>query len=122
MTAESVRWRCTRCDVSVGRIDGELVAFPECWSQRDGEIFCLSCSRAQAGDAAIDTAPAATSHEDRSRIRRTAVIEFEIDRVPEAPNRSIAQACRTSSSVVKAVRERMSPVGASDGYGPERDG
>lgn len=121
MTAESVRWRCARCDVSVGRIDGEPVAFPECWSRLDGETFCLTCSRALAGDAAIEMSSAAASHEDRTRIRRTAVIEFEIGRVPDAPNRSIAVSCRTSNAVVAAVRKRMSGPSASDGHGLERD-
>ena len=52
----------------------------------------------------MDSAPDATSREDRVKLRRTALIEFEIERAPEAPNRTIALACRTSSAAVAAVR------------------
>lgn len=55
----------------------------------------------------MDSAPAASSREDRVRLRRTALIEFELDRSPEAPNRTIAQACRTSSAAVAAVRDEL---------------
>jgi hypothetical protein len=39
------------------------------------------------------------------RIRRTALIEFEIRRSPEAPNRTIARACHTSPAAVAAIRQ-----------------
>jgi hypothetical protein len=107
MTADAVRWRCARCQVSVGRIDGEPTALPPNWSRADGEIMCLVCSRAQAGEAAMDSAPAASSREDRVKLRRTALIEFEIDRAPEAPNRTVALACRTSIATVAAVRTNL---------------
>ena len=55
----------------------------------------------------MDSAPAATSREGRVRLRRTALIEFEIDRAPEAPNRAIALACHTSSGAVAAVRDEL---------------
>jgi uncharacterized 2Fe-2S/4Fe-4S cluster protein (DUF4445 family) len=104
MTADAVRWSCARCDVSVGRIDGELIELPDCWSRSEGSSYCLSCSRARAGEAAMDAAPDSSTLEDRVRIRRKALIEFEIGRVPEAPNRTIALACRTSPATVAAVR------------------
>jgi hypothetical protein len=104
MAAEAVRWSCARCEVSVGRMDGGTTLVPTSWSQVDGQALCLTCSRAQAGEAAMDSAPAASSREDRVRLRRTALIEFEIERTPEAPNRTIANACRTSSGAVAAVR------------------
>jgi hypothetical protein len=107
MTADACRWSCARCAVSVGRIDGEPTMLPPSWSQLDGETFCLTCSRARAGEAAIDSAPAASSREDRVKLRRTALIEFEIGRVPEAPNRTVALACRTSGAAVAAVRDGM---------------
>jgi hypothetical protein len=107
MVAEAVRWSCARCEVSVGRIDGEPTLLPASWSRSDGQILCLVCSRAQAGEAAMDSAPAASSREDRVRRRRTALIEFEIGRAPEAPNRAIALACRTSSAAVAAVRNEL---------------
>jgi len=104
MAAEAVRWSCARCEVSVGRIDGEATLLPATWSRSDGQVLCLTCSRAQAGEAAVELAPDATSREDLVRLRRTALIEFEIDRAPEAANRTIALACRTSSAAVAAVR------------------
>ncbi len=107
MAAEAVRWSCARCEVSVGRIDGEATLLPGTWSQADGQALCLTCSRAQAGEAAMDSAPAACSREDRVRLRRTALIEFEIGRMPEAPNQTIARACRTSSGAVAAVRGEL---------------
>lgn len=55
----------------------------------------------------MDSAPDSSSREDRVRLRRTALIEFEIDRAPEAPNRTIALACRTSTAAVAAVRDEM---------------
>jgi uncharacterized Zn finger protein (UPF0148 family) len=113
VTAESVRWSCDRCRVSVGRIDGEPTLLPTSWSRSDGQILCLVCSRAQAGETAMDTAPAASSREDRVRLRRTALIEFEIDRAPEAPNRAIALACRTSSAAVAAVRDDLEQATAT---------
>lgn len=61
----------------------------------------------------MDLAPAASSREDRVRLRRTALIEFEIDRAPEAPNRTIALACRTSSAAVAAVRNELEQAPAT---------
>jgi hypothetical protein len=107
MAAEAVRWSCTRCEVSVGRIDGEPTLLPASWSRSDGQSLCLTCRRARAGETAMDSAPAASSREELVRLRRTALIEFEIGRVPEAPNRTIALACRTSSAAVAAVRTEL---------------
>jgi hypothetical protein len=112
MAADAVRWSCARCEVSVGRSDGEPAPLPASWSRSIGQTFCLTCSRARAGEAAMDSAPLACSREDRVRLRRTALIEFEIGRVPEAPNRKIALACRTSSAAVAAVRDGMGPTAA----------
>jgi hypothetical protein len=114
MAAGAVRWSCTRCQVSVGRIDGEPSLLPASWSRFDGQILCLVCSRAQAGETAMNSAPAASSREDRVRLRRTALIEFEIGRVPEAPNRTIALACRTSSAAVAAVRDQLGRPAVTD--------
>lgn len=116
MAADACRWSCARCAVSVGRMDGEPTMLPPSWSELDDETFCLTCSRARAGEAAMDSAPDASSREDRVRLRRTALIEFEIGRVPEAPNRTIALACRTSGAAVAAVRDEMeqSATAASD--------
>ena len=48
------------------------------------------------------------------KLQRSALIAFEIARTPEAPNRVIANACRTSAMAVAAVRkvadERPAPI------------
>lgn len=56
------------------------------------------------GEAAADSAPESTSREDLVRRRRNALIAFEIARTPAAPNRTIANACRTSPLAVAAFR------------------
>lgn len=55
----------------------------------------------------MDSAPASSTREERVRVRRRALIEFEIGRAPEAPNRTIALACHTSSAAVAAVRDGL---------------
>jgi hypothetical protein len=103
----AVRWSCARCDVSVGRIDGGPADLPETWTQVGDESYCLICSRAMVGEAAMESAPDASSREELMRVRRDAVIEFEIDRTPLAPNRVIAHACRTSLMTVATVRRTL---------------
>lgn len=107
MDAPAIRWTCARCEVSVGRIDGRPARLPATWSRSDGLAYCLSCRRARAGDAAVDSVPESTSSEDRARHRRSALIAFEIARTPAAPNRVIANACRTTALSVAAVRRAM---------------
>lgn len=107
MDVDAIRWSCARCKVSVGQINGAASLLPPSWSQVDGGALCLTCSRARAGEAAMDAAPAASSRQERVKIRRTALIEFEIDRAPEAANRTIALACHTSPAAVAAVRTKL---------------
>jgi hypothetical protein len=67
----------------------------------------------------MEAAPADCSREDLVRIRRTALIEFEISRSPDAPNRTIAQACRTSPRTVAAIREEsIEPPESAPGRAP----
>jgi hypothetical protein len=120
MAAGAIRWSCARCGVSAGRIDGKRVALPKTWTESGEELFCLSCSRALAGEVAIEEAKANCSSQDLTRIRRVALIEFEISRSPDAPNRKIAQACRTSTGAVAAIRKASvgpPPVGAAERRG-----
>ncbi|HEY2055928.1 MAG TPA: hypothetical protein VGH14_18495 [Solirubrobacterales bacterium] len=107
MPASAIRWTCARCDVSVGQLDGRPTDLPATWSRSGGSTYCLACSRALAGEAATDSAPEAASREELARVRRDAVIEFEIGRLPSAPNRTIAQACRTSPITVAHVRTSL---------------
>ncbi len=88
-------------------MDGGSSALPETWTRADDSTFCLSCSRALAGEAALDSAPDTTSAEGRMRLRREALIRFEIGRAPLAPNRAIANACRTSLQAVATVRDGL---------------
>lgn len=111
---DAVRWSCARCKVSVGQIDGGASLLPPSWSLVDDGALCLTCSRARAGEAAMEAAPAASSRQDRVKIRRTALIKFEIDRAPEAANRTIALACRTSPAAVLAVRKKLEQHSAPD--------
>ena len=107
MGAGAVRWSCGRCEVSVGRIDGGRSRLPDTWTRFDGLTYCLACSRARASEAATEAAPESISREDRVRLQRKALIEFEIDRTPAAPDRTIANACRTSSKAVATVRDEL---------------
>jgi hypothetical protein len=108
MSATAVRWTCARCGVSVGRIDASPAELPDSWSQAGQESHCLSCRRALAGDAALDMAPPESSREDLVRIRRNGLIEFELRRDPESPDRTVARACSTSPSAVAAIRQALS--------------
>jgi hypothetical protein len=112
MNADAIRWECAKCSVSVGRMDGRRAALPTGWSEVADRTFCLLCSRALAGDEAMDTAPADSSREDLVRLRRAALIEFEIRRSPDAANQTIARACRTSTGAVTAVRAALRQVPA----------
>lgn len=107
METGAVRWRCERCHVSVGLLDGTTTRLPETWTRFGDSNFCLTCSRALAGEAAMDSAPPACSREERFLLSREAVIRFEIDRTPMAPDRIIAQACRTSPRKVASVRQEL---------------
>jgi hypothetical protein len=104
----------------VGRIDGRQIGMPANWTRCDESIFCLACSRALAGETAVEAAPSGSSPDDLVRLRRSAVIEFEIGRRPEATNRVIAQACRTSGTVVGRVRDALAH--ASDASHPAAPG
>jgi hypothetical protein len=107
MGTREVRWSCARCEVSVGRIDGASSDLPDTWSRCEGLTYCLACSRARASEEASDSAPESITREDRVKIRRRALIAFEIGRTPAAPDRAIANACRTSSKAVATVRGEL---------------
>jgi len=116
MGARAVRWNCARCEVSVGRLDGRAEGLPGTWTRCEGLTYCLSCSRARAGEAAVVSAPETTSREDRARLKRSALIAFEIARTPAAPNRTIANACRTSAMAVAAVRNVLAGHSATSDH------
>jgi hypothetical protein len=105
--ASARKWTCDGCGVSASRIDGEPAPLPESWvSSADGD-FCLTCRRHRAAEAALDAAPIDSDRDTRVKIRRTGLIEFEVRRVPDRSDGSIAKACRTSASTVAAARQRL---------------
>ncbi|MFN8216869.1 MAG: hypothetical protein U0R71_09770 [Solirubrobacterales bacterium] len=101
------KWTCAECGVSVSRAGGELVPMPETWVIADDDTFCLLCRRERAARAALDSAPADCGLEERAKLRRAALIEFEVKRRPSHGNGEIAKACRSSVAAVAAARERL---------------
>lgn len=101
------KWTCDGCGVSASRIDGEPTAQPAGWAACAEGRFCLVCRRARAGEAALDGAADDSTPEQRMRLRRTGLIEFEVARLPDQLDRRIATACHTSASTVRAVRREL---------------
>lgn len=101
------KWTCDACQVTVSRVDGEKVALPESWTSSKKGTFCLHCRRERAAQAALDAAPKDCKLEDRAKLRRTALIEFEVQRRPGNGNGEIAKACRSSVAAVVAARKRL---------------
>jgi hypothetical protein len=101
------KWTCDRCGVSVGRIDGEPVSLPNTWASSADGRFCLLCRRERAAEAALESAPSGSPIDVRARLRRAALIEFEVRRTPGHTDGTIAKACRTSVSTVTQARDRL---------------
>jgi len=58
-------------------------------------------------DEAMELLPETITGEARAKLRRKALIRFEISRSPDSANRVIASACRTSTMAVAAVRDEI---------------
>jgi len=101
------RWTCERCGVAVGRMDGERVELPATWVHSEDGTFCLICRRERAAEAALDSAPEDSPIDVRAKLRRAALIEFEVSRRPDHGDGAIAKACRSSVSAVAAARRRL---------------
>lgn len=101
------QWTCAECGVTVSRADGSTVALPETWSHSKEGTYCLLCRRERAAQAALDSAPANCPLEERAKLRRAALIEFEVRRRPNHGNGEIAKACRSSVAAVVAARKRL---------------
>jgi hypothetical protein len=105
--ATAPKWTCAGCGVAASRSDGELTPLPASWESGGEGTFCLGCRRVRVAEAAVDSAPAAADREARARLRRAAIVEFEVLRAPDRPNGSIAKACRSSVPAVIAARRRL---------------
>jgi hypothetical protein len=101
------KWTCEGCGVSAGRIDGEPVPLPDTWAHSGDGILCLVCRRDRAAEAALAAAPSDSPVAERAKLRRAALIEFEVSRTPDHPDGIIARACRTSVSAVSRARRRL---------------
>lgn len=101
------KWTCAECGVTVSRAGGELVSMPESWARAKEGTFCLLCRRERAARAALDSAPADCGLEERAKLRRAALIEFEVKRRPSHGNGEIAKTCRSSVAAVAAARKRL---------------
>jgi hypothetical protein len=101
------KWTCEGCGVSAGRIDGEPVPMPATWIDSSEGLFCLICRRERAAEAALDDAPSDSPVAERAKLRRAALIEFEVSRTPDHTDGIIARACRTSVSAVTRARRRL---------------
>jgi len=104
--AASRSWTCDGCGVTASRIDREPVPLPATWIESEEGCFCLVCRRQRAADAALEAMPDSPLNA-RAKLRRTALIEFEVSRTPEQTDGSIARACRTSTAVVSQARRRL---------------
>lgn len=104
---DSKKWTCESCGVSISQMNGERVALPETWVRSKDGTFCLLCRRERAAQAALDAAPAECGLEERAKLRRAALIEFEVSRRPDHGDGVIAKTCRSSVSAVAAARRRL---------------
>jgi hypothetical protein len=101
------KWTCDHCGVAVSRMGGEKVELPETWDASAEGTYCLICRRERAAQAALDGAPQGSPLDVRAKLRRAALIEFEVSRRPDHGDGVIAKACRSSVSAVAAARQRL---------------
>jgi len=106
-TKTAAKWTCDHCGVSVSQIGGERVPLPAAWTVTGEGTFCLLCRRERAAQAALASAPQGCPIEERAKLRRAALIEFEVSRRPDHADGQIAKACRSSVSAVAAARRRL---------------
>jgi hypothetical protein len=105
--ATAKRWTCGECGVSIGRMDGTQVPLPPSWTNSAEGTFCLLCRRERAARAALEAAPADCGLEEKAKLRRAALIEFEVLRRPDEGDGMIAKTCRSSVAAVAAARRRL---------------
>jgi hypothetical protein len=101
------KWTCEGCGVSAGSIDNKPVPLPNSWASSADGLYCLVCRRQRAAEAALDKAPSDSPVGARAKLRRAALIEFEVSRTPDYADGVIARACRTSVSAVTRARRNL---------------
>ncbi len=101
------KWTCEGCGVTVSQVGGKKVSLPESWVEEKDGTYCLLCRRDRAAQAALDAAPDDCGLEERAKLRRSALIEFEVRRRPGHGDGEIAKACRSSVAAVAAARRRL---------------
>jgi hypothetical protein len=88
-------------------MNGEQTELPQGWSSSGDGHFCLRCRRERAADEAVVSLDEDASHDARAKLRRTALLEFEVKRTPDKSNGEIARACRSSVPAVADARRRL---------------
>lgn len=106
-TPAAKKWTCESCGVSAGRMDGAAVPIPSAWVSSAEGTYCLVCRRERAAEAALDAVPSDSPIAERAKMRRAALIEFEVSRTPDQTDGIIARACRTSVTAVTRARRRL---------------
>jgi hypothetical protein len=100
------KWTCDGCGVTVSHADGDPLRLPPTWTSSAEGRFCLLCRRERVAEAALSSAPDSPIAA-RAKLRRAALIEFEVSRTPEHADGTIARACRTSVVAVAQARRRL---------------
>ena len=88
-------------------MDGGKTALPDTWTRSSEGLFCLTCRREQAASNGSTSAPKDSTGAARAKLRRDAMLEFEVSRVPDRSNGEIARACRSSAAAVARARRRL---------------
>ena len=99
-------WTCEGCGVRATRMPGFGTGRPQGWTKEKGEVTCLLCRRAAAGEAGVEAA-GPTTGEKMVRIRMASVIAFELGRDSDRSNSVIAKVCHTSVPTVIKVRNGL---------------
>jgi hypothetical protein len=102
-------WTCSGCQVTVSWVPGTGAhdGLPQNWVDGAEGRFCLQCRRANAQESALVEEGEDLGREERMKLRRDALIEFELRRTPERPDSAIARACRSSVPAIGKVRSRL---------------
>jgi hypothetical protein len=105
--AHPAQWTCARCEMASTWTNGlDEGTTPPNWAREGGLHYCLVCRRERAIETALEDA-GELAIEDRAKLRRSAMVEFEVRRDPERTEGEIAKAARTSIAAVRKARQRL---------------